>query len=157
MGCASTLAPEQVLDVLRSAGCRITKPRQALAELFASAESPVSVPELHAKVNERLAEHPGDEPVNLVTVYRFANLLVERGIARKVEFGQGYFRYEPAEAQDGPHHHHIVCDECGRIADFHDCGIATLIDRLESESGFRIARHQLELYGLCPTCRPARL
>lgn len=113
----------------------------------------MSVPEMHLVVNRTLGAFEGDEPVNLVTVYRFVNLLVERGIARKVEFGQGYFRYEPAEAQDGPHHHHIVCDDCGRITDFHDCGLGTLIDRLEAESGFRIARHQLELYGSCPECR----
>jgi len=153
MGCAHAIGADQILAELKDAGCRITQPRQALAALFAEAPAPMSVPELHGEVNARLARFPGDEPVNLVTVYRFVNLLVERGIARKVEFGQGYFRYEAAESQDGPHHHHIVCDACGKVTDFDDCGMDALIERLEAESGFRIARHQLELYGSCPDCR----
>lgn len=147
--------PEEIArfhGILRESGCRMTAPRAALVELLVGADSPLSVPEMHTEVNRRLAAFPGDEPVNLVTVYRFANLMVEVGLARKVEFGQGYARYERSEAQDGPHHHHIVCESCGSIADFDECEIDGLAKRLETSSGYRISRHQLELYGTCPDC-----
>lgn len=157
---AVTLTPEtdpreaaRLLDALREAGCRITAPRRALVELMVSTAAPLSVPEMHAEVNRRLGAAPGDEPVNLVTVYRFANLLVDLHLARRVELGQGYARYEREETQDGPHHHHLVCERCGKIEDFHGCDVGRLAERLESESGFKIARHQLELYGTCPTCQ----
>lgn len=144
---------QRLLDALREAGCRITAPRRALVDLLVSTSAPLSVPELHAQVNHRLGAAAGDELVNLVTVYRFANLLVDLHLARRVELGQGYARYEREETQDGPHHHHLVCERCGRIEDFHGCDVARLAERLESESGFKIARHQLELYGTCPTCQ----
>lgn len=148
--------PEEIArfhKALKAAACRMTAPRAALVDIFVGADAPSSVPELHDAVNQRLAAFPGDEPVNLVTVYRFANLLVELGLARKVEFGQGYARYERSEAQDGPHHHHIVCEQCGDVVDFDECAISDLAKRLETSSGFRISRHQLELYGTCPSCQ----
>jgi Fur family ferric uptake transcriptional regulator len=75
------------------------------------------------------------------------------GLARRVEFGQGYYRYERAEPEDGPHHHHLVCQRCGKIEDFLGCDVAALASRLEAESGFKVERHQLELYGTCPGCQ----
>lgn len=144
----------RLLDALKTAGFRVTTPRRALLRLLAQTREPLSVPEMFEAVNASVA--PGDEePVNLVTVYRFANLLVDLKLARRVEFGQGYYRYEREEPQTGPHHHHLVCEQCGRVEDFHGCDVADLAARLESESGFAIARHQLEMYGTCPDCRRA--
>ena len=146
---------QRLLGALKTAGFRVTAPRRALLRLLADTREPLSVPEMFAAVNAPgVAEAAGDdEPINLVTVYRFANLLVDMKLARRVEFGQGYYRYEREEPQTGPHHHHLVCEQCGRVEDFHGCDVADLAARLESESGFAIARHQLEMYGTCPDCR----
>ena len=110
--------------------------------------------ELYAQVNPDFNpdDAESEEEINLVTVYRFANLLVELGLVRRVEFGQGYYRYEREESQEGPHHHHIVCRQCSRIEDFHGCDLHDLTARLEGDTGFKIERHQLELYGVCPQC-----
>jgi len=150
----------RLLTGLKEAGYRVTGPRRALLRLLATTREPLSIQEMHAAVNAaaRIAEGADadeldDEEINLVTVYRFANLLVELGLARRVEFGQGYYRYEREESQTGPHHHHIVCQKCGKVEDFHGCDIAAMVERLERESGFRIERHQLELYGACPVCK----
>ena len=144
----------RLLGALKQAGHRVTAPRRALLRLLARTREPLSVQEMCDAVN---ASDDGSaasaEPVNLVTVYRFANLLAELKLARRVEFGQGYYRYEREEPQTGPHHHHLVCQRCGAIEDFHGCDIAALVARLEDESGFRVERHQLELYGICPACR----
>jgi len=126
----------------------MTVPRAALVDLFVNADAPVSVPELHSAVNQHLATKPGDEPVNLVTVYRFANLLVEMGLANRIEFGQGYARYERSEPQDGPHHHHIVCETCGDVADFDECDITGLAKKLETSSGSPPTRTLRRLSGL---------
>ncbi len=144
----------RMLATLKDKGYRVTGPRRALLRLLATSSAPLSVQEMHASVNPEPED--GEEPeeeINLVTVYRFVNLLVDEGIARRVEFGQGYYRYEREENQDGPHHHHLVCQKCGKIEDFHGCDVASLAARLEEESGFKIERHQLELYGTCPTCQ----
>jgi Fur family transcriptional regulator, ferric uptake regulator len=144
----------RMLNFLKDEGYRVTGPRRALLRILSTTKEPLSVQELHAAVNPELEE--GEEEVNLVTVYRFANLLVDLGLARRVEFGQGYYRYEREESQDGPHHHHLVCQKCGKIEDFHGCDLHNLTARLEEESGFKVERHQLELYGTCPTCQTAK-
>jgi len=145
-----------MLTALKEEGYRVTAPRRALLRLLAEAKQPLSVQEMHSAVNPGGAhgsDDDDDDTINLVTVYRFANLLVDLGLARRVEFGQGYYRYEKEEPQDGPHHHHLVCVRCGRIEDFTGCDVASLSAKLESERGYKIERHQLELYGLCPTCQ----
>lgn len=145
-----------MLAELKDQGYRVTGPRRALLRLLAATREPLSVQEMHAAVNpDAEDDEEPEEEINLVTVYRFVNLLVELGLVRRVEFGQGYYRYEREESQDGPHHHHLVCQKCGKIEDFHGCDIASLAARLESESGFRVERHQLEMYGTCPDCQIA--
>ena len=118
--------------------------------LLAERREPLSIQEMCTAVNRDSGE---ESSVNLGTVYRFANLLVEMGLARRVELGEGYYRYEREESQDGPHHHHLVCQQCGRVEDFHGCDITPLAARCFAESGFQVERHQLELYGTCATCR----
>jgi Fur family ferric uptake transcriptional regulator len=146
---------ERLLNALKGRGYRVTAPRRALLRLLSEAREPLSVQEMCRGVNaaSSAAPDPSEGPVNLVTIYRFANLLVELGLARRVEFGQGYYRYERAEPEDGPHHHHLVCQRCGKIEDFLGCDVAALASRLEAESGFKVERHQLELYGTCPGCQ----
>jgi Fe2+/Zn2+ uptake regulation proteins len=143
-----------MLNALKDEGYRLTGPRRALLRLLAETRAPLSVQEMHTSVNPKNPDGTlAEETINLVTVYRFANLLVDLGMVRRVEFGQGYYRYEREEPQDGPHHHHLVCQKCGRVEDFHGCDIAALTARLEGESGFKVERHQLELYGTCPQCQ----
>ena len=157
---------------LAGAGYRMTGSRRALLRLVVGMKKPMSVPEIVEAVNAtpaaerrrtRHAELRGDQAttaptgdgINVVTVYRLVNLLVAMEILRRVEFGQGYYRYELAESQAGSdHHHHLVCDRCGTIEDFVGCAdLAPLTDRIASESGFTIQRHQLELYGTCASCQ----
>ena len=148
---------QRLVGALKEGGYRVTGPRRALLRLLADTQEPLSIQEMCRQVNA--AENAGAaaarpaETINLVTVYRFANLLVDLGLARRVEFGQGYYRYEREEPQEGPHHHHLVCRRCGRVEDFHGCDIGDLASRLEAESGFKVERHQLELYGTCPACQ----
>ena len=150
---------DRLLCALKQGGYRVTGPRRALLRLLTEAREPLSVQEMCSAVNdgrdpaEDVAAAGGDDAVNVVTVYRFANLLVDLGLARRVEFGQGYYRYECEEPQDGPHHHHLVCRRCGRVEDFHGCDLAPLTSRLEAEHDFRVESHQLELYGTCGACR----
>ena len=156
---------ERMLAALKAQGCRTTAPRRALLRLLADTREPLSVPEMHAAVNagsmgkanksseaEDKKNEGGDE-TNLVTVYRFANLLVEMNLARRIEFGEGFYRYEKEESQTGPHHHHLVCQKCGKIEDFEGCDLGGLIGRLENETGFVVQKHQLEFFGACADCR----
>jgi Fur family ferric uptake transcriptional regulator len=55
------------------------------------------------------------------------------------------------------HHHHLVCTVCGDVEDFADCDLAALSKELTRRTAYEIRGHWLEMYGLCPSCRPAAL
>lgn len=133
----------------------MTAPRRAMLRALSQAGVPLSVQQIHEEANRILNPENGvgEEELDLVTAYRFANLLAEKNLAQRIEFNEGYFRYEIAESSERPHHHHLVCRSCGKIEDFQDCGLTHLTTRLEKESGFKVAEHKLEVFGTCPKCQ----
>lgn len=85
--------------------------------------------------------------VGLVTVYRTLDLLGRLGLVRRLDLGDGP-RYELAE----DHHHHLICELCGRISEFEECPLD--IQRLPlQKSGFEPRSHSLEVYGQCAECK----
>jgi Fe2+ or Zn2+ uptake regulation protein len=73
------------------------------------------------------------------------NLLHNLGMVWRVQLGGGPLRYELAEDLRG-HHHHFVCEGCGRIEDFRRCPLEG------AGLGAGVRRHHLELFGLCHDC-----
>jgi Fur family ferric uptake transcriptional regulator len=79
-------------------------------------------------------------------------LLSELGLAQRIDLGDGRARYERVEIEDD-HHHHLVCNECGRVEPFSDERLERALRRLEDETGFAIASHDALLRGACDDCR----
>ena len=95
---------------------------------------------------------------NLVSVYRTVNLLSAIGLLRVLHGGVGRreARYELNEPFSG-HHHHLVCQACGRIEDVAGClipddDLARVSRRLLRLRRFRVTEHDLRLLGTCQTC-----
>jgi Fur family ferric uptake transcriptional regulator len=109
-----------------------------------------SVDELAAAVNAT------DSVAGVATVYRAVSALLESGWLERVGVRDGSALVARCHAGGG-HHHHVVCDGCGRI-EATPCPVHAVPDAgASSESGgFVITRHEVTLYGLCPTCAAAR-
>jgi Fur family ferric uptake transcriptional regulator len=90
--------------------------------------------------------------VGLATVYRVLDTLSEHGLVQRVDVGDGVARYEPVRRDDG-HHHHLVCDDCGKVEAFEDAGLEQAIRRVEASSGYAVAAHDVVLRGACTDCR----
>jgi hypothetical protein len=56
----------------------------------------------------------------------------------------------------GEHHHHLVCDDCGKVEAFVDDELERVLDDLEAQTGYTIAGHDVVLRGICDTCTPSR-
>ena len=82
-----------------------------------------------------------------MTVYRTLDLLSGLGLVRRLDLGGGP-RYELAE----DHHHHLICEGCGKITEFERCPI-DLRDFPDVGGDFEVRAHSLEVYGTCPDCR----
>lgn len=90
--------------------------------------------------------------VGLASVYRALELLHEMGLVQKVEFGEGTARYEPI-MPGGEHHHHAVCEVCGRVTPFEDELLERQLAELAGRLQHSMRGHDLIIHGACSRCR----
>ena len=130
------------IDILRSAGLKVTEPRIAILAQFHKKHVPLSALE----IQQALSGQGSD----VVTVYRTLSAFEKAGILRTVDLRREAVYYELASH----HHHHIVCTDCGGFEDIEDCDIAQLIKKALSNSKkfTSIQDHALEFFGLCRNC-----
>jgi len=137
--------------VLAREGYRLTGPRRAVLDVLAGSAVPLTVGEIHARLAGGRA--------NIVSVYRAVHLLVKLGLVRATDSGRSGLRYELTEQFTG-HHHHLICQRCGRIEDLDGCllpdgALARVSRRVWHLKEFRMTEHELRLLGLCRSCHRA--
>lgn len=91
--------------------------------------------------------------VATATIYRTLDLLVDSGLVRAHDFGEGFHRFEPLLTAG--RHGHFVCSRCGRVAEFSTERFERLLPLVADEYGFQHQTHRVEIRGLCRTCRDA--
>ncbi len=119
-----------------------------MLDALAKSPLPLTVSQIHERV--------GLKRVNVVSIYRTVNLLASIGLLRTTDSVRGSRRYELNEQFTG-HHHHLVCQGCGRIGDLQGCliderALARLNQRVRHTRRFRVTDHELHLFGLCQEC-----
>ncbi len=133
---------------LRARGIRLTRQRAAVLTALGRAERGLNPEEiLHAA----RAECP---ELGLATVYRALDLFGDLGIVRRIHSSEGC---ETVVAADAKHGHSVVCLECGRVAEFSSCDMASVENAAATETGFKISAHSLELAGMCAQCQASRV
>jgi|SRR5579862_7715401 len=135
----------EALASLRLRGGRAGGARTAVIELLAKQECCLGAQEIFDRL--RSARHS----VGLASVYRALDQLSSEGFVQRIELGDGTTRYEPIRA-DGDHHHHLVCDDCGKVEAFADERLERALHRVENETGYRVAAHDVVLRGSCSEC-----
>jgi Fur family ferric uptake transcriptional regulator len=88
--------------------------------------------------------------LNLATVYRTLELLVEEGMVSQVDLGYGRTVY--ATIQHGPHIH-LVCRQCGKILEVDNCTVDPLCQEIKEKHGFSCDLQHLSISGLCAECQ----
>jgi Fur family transcriptional regulator, ferric uptake regulator len=71
-----------------------------------------------------------------------------------IDIGAGTTRFEPVHADD-QHHHHLVCDDCGKVEAFADDELERTLRKVERRTGYSVAGHDVVLRGACDDCAPA--
>jgi len=133
---------------LTDAGYRAGGAREAVVRLLAGQDCCLSAHE----VSDRLHESGSD--VGIASIYRALDLLHALGLVQRVEFGDRAARYEPV-VPDGEHHHHAVCDSCGRVTAFTDEGLERQLEHLAGRLRHSMSGHDLVIHGHCPRCARA--
>ena len=129
------------IDELKSTGLKATLPRLKILEIFQSGEQRHMTAE---DVYRVLLNHHSD--IGLATVYRVLTQFEQAGILERSHFESGKAVYE---LNEGTHHDHLVCLDCGRVEEFYDAEIEKRQHAVARAKGFAIADHALSLYAHC--------
>ncbi|MHB8657187.1 MAG: Fur family transcriptional regulator [Solirubrobacteraceae bacterium] len=136
---------EQVRTSLAAAGLKRGGARERVIGLLAEQPCALSAVEIEDRLRAE------GQTTGRASIYRVLDLLVEHGLAERVEVGDGQARFERIVPGDH-HHHHLVCDACGRLVAFDDPALEQAIDDLSQRLGVRVQSHDVLLRGCCPEC-----
>ncbi|HWM55197.1 MAG TPA: Fur family transcriptional regulator [Solirubrobacterales bacterium] len=135
---------EQAMSRLDEAGYKSGAARRQVVELLGGEHCAVTALE----VDRRLAA------VGRASVYRTLEQLERLRLVQRVDIGgdaAGYERLDPEE-----HHHHFVCEDCGRLAPFSSDELEQAIEAIGRRADFTVAAHDVVLRGTCAPCSERR-
>lgn len=121
---------------------RRSKQRERILELLQSTETHPTANWLFRKLRK---EFPS---LSLGTVYRNIGILIEQGLISRIAFGSTFDRLD---ANTKPHYH-FICERCDSITDLAIQPDESLNVWPDKSLGFKVTRHEIEFYGLCPKC-----
>lgn len=137
------------LERLDAAGFRRGGARRAVVDFLGRQACAVSARDVEDALRD------DGRAVGRASVYRALEHLDELNLVARLDVGDGVARYEPQQP-GGEHHHHLVCDSCGRLEPFEDPGLERSIARVSSRVDFTVAEHDVVLHGACGDCAPGR-
>ncbi|MGD8485223.1 MAG: Fur family transcriptional regulator [Chloroflexota bacterium] len=138
---------EPLVAALGDAGYRLTEPRRVVAELVAARSGHFTANDLIADAQER------DLGVGRATIFRALDLFTELEVLERIDLPSGDHAY--VSCLPSHHHHHVICQRCGKVTEVEDLGLGEALVAMEDSSGWRVEKHRLELYGCCPDCQAA--
>ncbi len=142
------MEPTAFLESLRPAGSKRSSKRDFIVTIFLRQEGHLTADDLFDLIRQE------DQRISRATVYRTLRWMVDAGIARKVDFGEGRFRFEHSYRH--PRHFHLICKGCNRSFEFLSSDIETLIEEVAAARNFSPRQSVLQIHGTCDACRTGR-
>jgi Fur family ferric uptake transcriptional regulator len=136
------------LESLRPAGSKRSSKRDFIVNVFLRQEGHLTAEDLVDLIRRE------DQRISRATIYRTLQWMVDAGIARKVDFGEGRFRFEHSYRH--PRHFHLICKACNRSFEFLSSDIEALIEEVATARNFAPRQSVLQIHGTCETCRTGR-
>ena len=133
------------IERLRPAGGKRSGKRDLVVSVFLRQEGHLSADDLVDLMRKE------DKRISRATVYRTLQWMVDAGIARKVDFGEGRFRFEHSYRH--PRHFHLICKACNRSSEFLSSDIEVLLAEIAEARGFMARQSVVQIYGTCEDCR----
>ena len=126
---------------LQKAGLKVTLPRMKILEILETNETRhMSAEDVYKVLLE------AEEEIGLATVYRVLTQFEAAGLVTRHHFEGGHSVFE---MNQGHHHDHIVCNQCGKVTEFVEDTIERLQEKVAKKAGFTIRDHSLIIYGDC--------
>ena len=111
--------------------------------LLAEPHEHLSAEDIVERVRERMPN------VNTSTVYRTLEILVHDGLLLRTDLGGDRAYYELVSEH---RHHHVICEQCGKVTHLHEEALGDLAARIEQDSGYRLGEREISFFGTCRSC-----
>lgn len=134
----------EITKDLKLAGHRLTSPRQRILSVIRASDGHITAEQILKRVRARYGA------VNKSSVYRTLELLTRLNLVNPTDFGNGRIEYE---IHQHPHHHHLLCRDCGAMTEADSAAFDALEKKLRARYGFRADLEHFAIYGLCRKCR----
>ncbi len=135
---------------LRPAASRRSSKRDLIVNVFLRQEGHLTADDLF----DLLRRDEAAASISRATVYRTLQWMVEAGIARKVDLGEGRVRFEHSYRH--PRHFHLICKTCRRSFEFLSSDIEALLEEVAAARNFAARQSVLQIHGTCEACRTGR-
>jgi len=135
----------EFVERLRPAGGRRSSKRDIIVNVFLRQEGHISADHLVDAVRHE------DSRISRATIYRTLQWMVDAGMARRVDFGDGKFRFEHSYRH--PRHFHLICKSCDQSFEFLSSDVETLIEEVAAARNFVPRQSVIQIYGTCEACR----
>ncbi|HLR75186.1 MAG TPA: Fur family transcriptional regulator [Virgibacillus sp.] len=133
----------EAVQLLKKHGYKVTKRRKDMITFFEQSDGYRTAKNV---IEYMKGHHQG---ISFDTVYRNLHLFNELGILETTELqAEKHFRMNCTDH----HHHHFICNDCGKTKKIHMCPMDDVEDSL---ANYYIKGHKFEVYGLCPVCQSA--
>lgn len=134
---------EPVPTPLKEAGLKRTAQREAILAALEASDRPLTVEEIRQRL--------GDTSSGVPTIYRNLQRFVEEGWAEALPSTDQVQRYVRCRSRE--HHHHILCETCGRVDEVTGCGLDAVLLEMVKATGYVLTEHRLALTGRCRACQ----
>ncbi len=134
----------QVIQHLKEKGVRITSTRKAVVAYIIESDDHPSAEMIY---QDLLPDYPG---MSLATVYNNLKLLLEEGFVTEIKRTNDNTTYYDFMGHD---HLNIICEVCGKITDFMDIELPSLKKEAQDQTGYKVTKEVLAIYGICPDCQ----
>lgn len=135
----------EFVEKLRPAGGRRSSKRDFIVKTFLRQSGHISADALVDLIRRE------DARISRATIYRTLQWMVDAGIARRVDFGEGRFRFEHAYRH--PRHFHLVCKRCHQSIEFLSSDIEAAIEEVTGARRFAGEQSVVQVFGVCSTCQ----
>jgi len=143
----SNVKIENLKHILKEKGYKLTPQRRSiLDEIIKNEGSHLTTEEIYDLVKVNCPE------IGLATVYRTVQLLEDMGVLYKLDLDDGCNRYELCDEDESHQHHHLICQNCGKVIEVEGDLLEELEQGIEKKYNFKIKNHSLKFYGICDNC-----
>jgi Fur family transcriptional regulator, peroxide stress response regulator len=133
---------KEAIDTLKETGVRITPQRHAILEYLIHSMAHPTADDIYKALEGKFPN------MSVATVYNNLRVFREVGLVKELTYGDASSRFDYVTSD----HYHVICDECGKIVDFHYPGLDEVEQLASHVTGFKVRNHRMEIYGTCDNC-----